>query len=98
MLPTQALNILTAQIRKDKLYDSWAPNLLCLLFFTEEETENYFDFGIREKHGGLCAGDPNTSPIVDRFRVYRLTKKIKWYAPEGEFLPYKDILKVRLRK
>lgn len=28
----QALDILAAQIQKDKLYDSWAPNLSCFLF------------------------------------------------------------------
>jgi len=95
----QALDILATQIQKDKLYDSWAPNLSCLLFFTEEKTEEYFAFGIHEKHGGQCAGDPNTSPIVDRFRVDRLTKKIQWYEPtEGEYLPYKAVLKARLKK
>ena len=95
----QALDILAAQIQKDKLYDSWAPNLSCLLFFTEEKTKDYFDFGIHEKHGGQCPGDPNTSPIVDRFRVDRLTKKIQWYEPtEGEYLPYKAVLKARLKK
>jgi hypothetical protein len=97
----QALDILTSQIQKDKLYDSWAPNLSCLLFFTEQRTKEYFDFGIHENHSGHCAGagDPNTSPIVDRFRVDRLTKKIQWYEPtEGEYLPYKAVLKARLKK
>ena len=95
----QALDILAAQIQKDKLYDSWAPNLSCLLFFTEERTKEYFVFGIHEKHGGKCPGDPSTSPIVDRFKVYRLTKEIQWYEPtEGEFLPYKAVLKARLKK
>lgn len=87
-----------AQIQKDKLYDSWT-TLSCLLFFTEEKTKDHFDFAIREKHGGQCAGDPNTSPIVDRFRVDRLTKNIQWYEPvEGEFLPYRVVLKARLKK
>lgn len=94
----QALDILVAQIQKDKLYDSWT-TLSCLLFLTEEKTKDHFDFAIREKHGGQCAGDPNTSPIVDRFRVDRLTKNIQWYEPvEGEFLPYRVVLKARLKK
>lgn len=33
----QALNILMAQIQKDKLYDGWT-TLSCLQFLTEEET------------------------------------------------------------
>jgi hypothetical protein len=94
----QALNILIAQIQKDKLYESWT-TLSCLDFLTEEKTKDYFDFGIHEKHGGQCPGDPSTSPIVDRFRVNRLTKKIQWYEPtEGELLPYKAVLKARLKK
>ena len=94
----QARDILVAQIQKDKLYDSWT-TLSCLFFLTEEKTKDHIDFAIREKHGGQCAGDPNTSPIVDRFRVDRLTKKIQWYEPvEGEFLPYRAVLKARLKK
>lgn len=94
----QALDILVSQIQRDKLYDSWT-TLSCLSFMTEEKTKDHFDFAIFEKHGGQCAGDPNTSPIVDRFRVDRLTKKIQWYEPvEGEFLPYRAVLKARLKK
>ncbi len=64
----QALDVLVAQIQKDKLYDSWT-TLSCLNFLPEENTKEYFDIGIYEKHGGKCPGDPNTSPVVDRFRV-----------------------------
>ena len=94
----QALDILAAQIQKDKLYDSWT-TLSCLLFLTEEKTKDHFDIAIREKHGGQCAGDPNTSPITDRFRLDRFTKKIQWRDPvDGEFLPYRTVLKARLKK
>ncbi len=94
----QTLDILVAQIQKDKLYDSWT-TLSCLSFFTEEKTKDYFDIAIHEKHGGKCPGDPNTWPIVDRFRVNRFTKRIQWYEPtEGEWLPYRAVLKARLRK
>jgi len=94
----QTLDILVAQIQKDKLYDSWT-TLSCLSFFTEEKTTDYFDIAIHEKHGGMCPGDPNTWPIVDRFRVNRFTKSIQWYEPtEGEWRPYGAVLKARLRK
>jgi len=94
----QALDILTTQIKKDKLYDSWTA-LSCLSFMTEGKTKDRFDFAIHEKHGGKCPGDPNTAPIVDRFRVNRMTEKILWYEPmEGEYLPYNAALKARLGK
>ena len=35
----QALDVLAAQIQKDKLYDGWA-TLSCLLFSTEEKTKD----------------------------------------------------------
>lgn len=93
----QALDILVGHIQKDKLYDSWT-TLSCLYFLPEENTKEYFDIGIYEKHGGKCPGDPNTSPVVDRFRVDRSSSKIQWYEPtEGEYLPYKAVLKARLK-
>jgi hypothetical protein len=94
----QALDVLMAKVQKDKLYDSWT-TISCLSFLVEEKTKDYIDIAIREKHEGKCEGDPNTSPIVDRFRVHRMTKRIKWYEPaEGEFHPYRAVLKARLEK
>ncbi len=93
-----ALDILVFQIQKDKLYDSWT-SLSCLSFITEEKSKKYFDFAIHEKHGGMCPGDPNTAPVVDRFRVNRSTHRIQWFEPaEGEYLPYSAVIKVRQRK
>ena len=95
----QALDVLISRIKMDKAYDSWAPNLSCILFLTEEKTNNYFDFAVREKHGDGCPGDPNTAPIVDRFRVNRVTKNIQWYDPvEDELRPYKTMLKLRQKQ
>jgi hypothetical protein len=94
----QALDILVSQIQKDKLYDSWT-SMSCLSFVTEEKTKNHFDFAIHEKHGGQCPGDPNTYPVVDRFRVSCTTKEIYWYEPaEGNFLPYKEVLKAKQKR
>ena len=93
-----ALDALVSRIQKDKLYDSWT-SVACLSFFTDEKTKNYFDFAIHEKHGGECPGDPITWPVVDRFRVNRWTGEIQWHEfVEGEFQPYKAVLKVRLGK
>lgn len=65
---------------------------------TEDRTNEDYDFAIREKHGGKCSGDPKTSPVVDRFRVNRVTKIIQWYeVTEGDYLPYKAVLKARLK-
>ena len=58
----QALNILVANIKRDKLYDSWT-TLSCLSFLTEEQTKDDFEFAIHEKHDGKCPGDPETSPV-----------------------------------
>ena len=94
----QALDVVMAKVQKDKLYDSWT-TASCLHFLVEEKTKVYVDIAIREKHEGKCEGDPDTSPIVDRFRVHRMTKRIQWYEPvEGEFHPYRAVLKARLGK
>jgi hypothetical protein len=94
----QAFGALVKQIQKDKLYDSWT-SLSCLSFLAEESTNTFIDFAIREKHDGKCPGDPATSPVVDRFRVNRITGKIQWFDPiDGGYKPYKAVLKVRLKK
>jgi len=91
----QALDILADQFKKDKLYEGRI-TISCLLFITEEATEKYFDFAVREKHGGECPGDPNTSPIVDRFRINRMTKEIQWYdVLDADFVPYNTMLSTR---
>ena len=84
----QAMDILVSQIQQDKLYDG-RHTLSCLSFSIEEKTKDFFDFAIREKHGGLCQGDPNAAPIVDRFRVMRATKKLLWYdVGEDKYVSY----------
>jgi hypothetical protein len=94
----QAFDTLARQIQKGKLYDSWT-SMSCLSFIIEETTKSYFDFAIREKHDAKCQGDPNTASIVDRFRVNRITGKIQWFDPvEGEYKPYKAVLKSRLKR
>lgn len=93
-----ALKVLVAQIQKDKLYERWT-SLACLSFVTEKKTKKFIDIAILEKHGGKCPGDLDTSPVVDRFRVNRLTHKIEWFEPiEGELKPYRAVLKFRLEK
>ena len=72
----QVLDIVMAMVQKDKLYDSWT-TASCLSFLVEEKTKVYIDIAIREKHGDTCPGDPDISPIVDRFRVHRITKRIQ---------------------
>jgi hypothetical protein len=92
----QALDVLMTRVQKDKLYDSrFATN--CLSFLVEGKTKDYIDIAVREKHGGKCQGDPDTSPVVDRFRVHRSTRRIKCYeSSSGEYQPYGAMVKARL--
>ncbi len=80
-----ALQILISRIKQDKIY----PNLTCLLFLEESQTPDYFEVAIEEKHGDGCPGDPNTSPIVDRFRVSPEGNILRWNVVDGIFVPYK---------
>ncbi len=74
----QALAIVIQKVKDDALYSAWA-KIECLSFYTEEISENNIDIAIRENHKDNCLGDPDTAPIVDRFRILRLTKKLLWY-------------------
>lgn len=91
---TDALEFLVQKVKSDSLYSAWT-KIECLSFFVEETTESHFDIAVREKHGAKCPGDPNTAPIVDRFRVLRATKKILWHnITEDEYGNY-DPKKIR---
>ena len=75
-----ALQRLTTTIERDRVYEGRI-SLDCVTFGTEEKTETYFAFVLREKHGGNCAGDPQVSPVLDRYRVNRDSGKIEKYDP-----------------
>lgn len=91
----QALDDLVSRIRADKVYASWTA-LRCLLFTTESATDSDFDFAVLEKHGDGCPGDPDTMPVVDRFRVDRRTGVIRWYdVVMDAYRPYQSFLESR---
>ncbi len=56
-------------------------SLDCVDLFLETTTPKYFEYAVRERHGGKCGGDPEVAPIVDRFRVPRGKGKIFRYDP-----------------
>jgi hypothetical protein len=72
-----ALNFLLRTLKRDHVYAKRI-SLDCLTFDTEEKTNAYFEFVLRENHTGKCGGDPDVSPTVDRYRVYRASRKIEW--------------------
>jgi hypothetical protein len=72
-----ALNHLERTLKQDHIYThriSWD----CISYITEETTSAYFQFVLRENHNAKCGGDPETSPAIDRYRVYRRAGKIDW--------------------
>ncbi len=72
-----ALNRLERTLKQDHIYThriSWD----CISYITEETTSAYFQFVLRENHNAKCGGDPETSPAIDRYRVYRRAGRIEW--------------------
>jgi len=61
----------------------------CVGYGTEETTDAYFQFVLRENHNAKCDGDPETIPVLDRYRVYRPSGKIEWLERiEDNWRPY----------
>ena len=75
-----ALSLLVRTLKHDRVYAKRI-SLDCVTYDTEETTDVYFQFVLREKHNAKCGGDPETSPVVDRYRVYRRSGKIEWWEP-----------------
>jgi len=85
-----ALNVLLQTIKRDHVYDRRI-SLDCVTFDTDETTRIYFEFALREKHNAKCGGDPDTSPVVDRYRVNRASGKIELYnVALDNWQPYKS--------
>lgn len=72
-----ALALLERTLKHDGVYTHRIA-LDCLTYSTEETTDAYFQFVLRENHNTKCGGDPETNPVVDRYRVYRQSGKMKW--------------------
>ena len=55
-----------------------------------ETTNAYFEFVLHEIQNAKCGGDSETSPAIDRYRVYRRSGKIEqWEATEDKWHAYK---------
>lgn len=84
-----ALNLLQRTLKRDHVYEkriSWD----CISYITEETTSAYFEVVLREIHNAKCGGDAETSPAIDRYRVYRRSGKIQqWEAASDKWQPYK---------
>jgi hypothetical protein len=83
-----ALGLLQHTVKRDHVYEKRI-SLDCIAYGTEETTSAYFEFVLREIHSAKCGGDPETSPAIDRYRVYRRSGKIQqWEAAEDKWQPY----------
>ena len=84
-----ALELLQRTLKRDQVYEKRI-SLDCVAYGTEETTKVYFEFVLREIHNAKCGGDPDTSPAIDRYRVYRRSGKIEqWEAAENKWHAYK---------
>ncbi|MCD4848803.1 MAG: hypothetical protein K8R76_11520 [Candidatus Aegiribacteria sp.] len=60
--------------------------------FPEGAWRDYYDIAVREVHRPGGEGDPNTAPILDRFRIYSRGGEILWWNPLwGTLLPYSEL-------
>jgi hypothetical protein len=78
----EAQKLLLSRIQKDKIYGS--ADSSCLTVFSEGSGSDHVDFSVHLNKGDRCPGNPNASPTVDRFRVYRLTRTIEMNGAGGE--------------
>ena len=84
----KAVSALMQRIRREHLYTRWT-TLQCLDFYIEACTSRRVDIAVRQQHDQTCGGDPDTSPVVDRFRVNKATGAIQWYDIDSdEYWPF----------
>src|SRR6266513_3626064 len=73
-----ALALLVRTLKHDRVYAKRI-SLDCVTYDTEETTNAYFQFALREKHDAKCGGDHDMTPIVERYGVYSRPVKINWW-------------------
>jgi hypothetical protein len=84
-----ALALLERTLKRDRVYEKRI-SLDCISYNTEETTNAYFEFVLREIHNAKCGGDPEMSPAIDCYRVYRRSGKIEqWEAVEDKWHAHK---------
>ncbi len=84
-----ALALLERTLKHDRVYEKRI-SLDCISYGTEETTNAYFEFVLREIHNAKCGGDPETNPAIDRYRVDRRSGKIEqWEAVQDKWQMYK---------
>ncbi|PKV12806.1 hypothetical protein [Xanthomonas prunicola] len=85
---TRALKMLEARLQSDHVYPD-----NCISLMAEEgdaPSPDAFDFAVRERHGDGCPGDPQTSPVRDRFRV-QADGTLLWYdVVNADFVDYSE--------
>jgi hypothetical protein len=83
-----ASDLLVRTLKHDRVYAKRI-SLGCIACGTEETTDAYFQFYVREIHNAECGGAPEVSPVVDRYRVYRRSGKIEqWKPTDDSWHPY----------
>jgi hypothetical protein len=83
-----ASDLLMRTLKHDRIYAKRI-SLGCLACGTEETTDAYFQFYLREIHNAKCGGAPEVEPIVGRYRVYRRSGKIeRWKPSDDSWHPY----------
>ncbi|HST30170.1 MAG TPA: hypothetical protein VLK27_04965 [Chthoniobacterales bacterium] len=84
-----AINLLLQTLERDHVYAKRI-SLNCVTFDTEDTTRTYFEIALREKHDAKCGGDPDTNPVIDRYRVNRASGRIELYdLPDDRWQDYK---------
>ncbi len=93
----KAVSRLMQRVQREHLYTRWTTPQ-CLDFEIEDCTAHRVDIVIREQHDQKCGGDPDTSPVVDRFRVNKPTGTIQWYdVVNDDYLPFAKVHSVGQR-
>ncbi|OPL18199.1 MAG: hypothetical protein AVO35_06760 [Candidatus Aegiribacteria sp. MLS_C] len=89
-----AAGSLLERLQEDGVYH---PSTMASISVSEEAAcapADCCDTVIREVHGPGGEGDPNTAPVLDRFRVCSRCGGILWWHPlRGEYMPHSSLLK-----
>lgn len=93
---TKAISLLDARLHREALYDGRVEKGCASHMTSPSKERGWIDVDLYEEHNARCGGDPQTYPVIDRFRVQVGSGTILWYdVAEDEYLAFENVCRRR---
>jgi hypothetical protein len=92
----KAIAVLDDRLHREALYGGMVARGCATHLASPAKQTGWVDVALHEEHNAQCGGDPQTFPVLDRFRVQVATGLILWYdSASDEYQPFEQLCRSR---